>query len=225
MKYVYKIVAALGALSVIPLVVFLKTIYFKVSSTALNAIFTLGQLFGIETLDEAVKNNNGVAPKNIADSFSLYDLYNIFDGFSGKSSDGEFVEKLEAMITPAITSGVIVIMLVLCAVITAVFALVMKNNRYVIYSSIAGIGLSFMLKESFEAVAAPVLDGTISITTLTENFLGGLIGNFEELFLNTNFWFIPVVFGAVILWTVLYNYTLPDKEKKERKLMLGELDD
>ncbi|MGN1315778.1 MAG: hypothetical protein ACI4VW_01825 [Acutalibacteraceae bacterium] len=225
MKYIYKIVAALGALSVCPLIVFLDIIYYKISSAALGTLFYIGQLFGNETITQAIEENNGTVPEAIADTVSLYDLYGLFSSASGLANSGNITEKLEVLVSPAILAGVVLILIALCAVVTAVFAIVAKDNRKVIYSSVAGIGLSLIFKECFAAIAEPILDGTVSIATLMDSAWGDLIGEFEKFTLTTNFWFIPAVFGAIILWTVIYNYTLPDKEKRERKLMLGEADD
>ncbi len=225
MKYVYKIIAALGALSVIPVIIFAKTIYYKIASTAMASIFLIGQLFKIDALTDVIKEHNGVAPENIADITSLYDLYKLFTSISGNSSGSEALERLEVLIAPAITCAVALILVALCAIVTAVLAIVVKNNRAVIYSSIAGIGLSMVFKECFEGLASPILNGTVNFSTLLDSTWASLIGSFTELDLTTNFWFIPAVFGAVIIWTVLYNYTLPEKEKRERKLMLGEADD
>lgn len=225
MKYVYKIVAALGALSILPMIVFLENIFFKITSTALTAIFYIGQLLGKESITNVLEDNNGVVPNAIGDNVSLYDLYSLLSGFNSTGDNSETLEKFEVLITPVITSAVALILVAICAIITAIFAFVMKDNRKVIYSSIAGIGFSLVFKECFEGVAAPILEGTVSIATLMESLWGSLIGTFDELYLNTNFWFIPAAFGLIILWTVLYNYTLPANEKKERKLMLGEADD
>ena len=225
MKYVYKIVAALGALSVLPLIVFLKDIYFKITSTALSTVFYIGQLLGNEALNTAIQENGGKVPGAIADHYSLYDLYKLVSELDLPTGSGNMLEKIEPLIVPAITAAVALVLVAICAIVTAVLAFVVKDNRKVIYSSIVGIGLSLVFRECFEGLAAPILDGTVSIATLMESFWGALIGNFEALNLNTNFWFIPMVFGALILWTVLYNYTLPEKEKRERKLMLGEADD
>lgn len=225
MKYVYKIVAALGALSILPMIVFLENIYFKITSTALSAIFYIGQLLGKESITQFIEDNNGVVPGAIGDNVSLYDLYSLLSGFNGSGDNSETLEKFEVLISPLITSGIALVLIAICAVVTAILAFVMKDNRKVIYSSIAGIGLSLVFKECFEGVAAPILEGTVSISTLMESLWGSLIGTFDELCLNTSFWFIPAVFGFIILWTVLYNYTLPANEKKERKLMLGEGDE
>lgn len=222
MKYLYKIVAALGAISIIPLFVFLETLYFRIGSAALTAIFGIGNLLGIDALAEAT---NGEIPAGIADTYSPYELYKFLSDMGGFDTAGKLEGKFDILIAPAITGGVVLALLAICAIVTAVFAIFAKDNRKVIYSSVAGIGLSLMFKECFEGFTAPILDGSVSLATVTDSFWAGLIANFEELILNTNFWFIPVVFAAIILWTVLYNYTLPEKEKKERKLMLGEADE
>lgn len=225
MKYIYKIVAALGALSILPLIVFIEDIYFKISSTALSGVFYIGQLLGNEALTSAVQENGGNIPSAIADHYSLYDFYKLIADLDLSAASGNMAEKVEPLIVPGITAAVALVLVAICAIVTAVLAIVVKDNRKVIYSSIVGIGLCFVFKECFEGFAAPILDGTVSIATLMESFWGALIGNFEAFNLNTNFWFIPMAFGAIILWTVLYNYTLPDKEKRERKLMLGEADE
>lgn len=226
MKYVYKIVAALGALAVIPIMFFSKLFYYKITSVALDAIMLILKLTNSSALDELLAQTGGKAIEAIGDSMSLYDVFQTTSSLSGLlSQSGSDSSAFDAIKAPLIVFAVVAILIVLCAVVTAVFAIVFKNNRKVIYSSITGIGLSLILKESFEAIAAPVLEGTVSLSTLTGSVWGDLIGNVEEFFLTNNFWFIPVVFGAVILWTVLYNYTLPDDEKRERKLMLGEADD
>ena len=225
MKYIYKIVAAIGALTVLPMIVFLENIYFKISSTALNLVFSIGQLLGNEAIAQAIKDNNGVVPEAMADTLSLYEIYDLVATFSSAEGDGNLMDKFQVLVSPLITAGIVLALIAICAIVTAIFAFVVKDNRKVIYSSIAGIGLSLMFSECFEGVAAPILDGTISISTILESMWGGLIGNIDKFSLTTNFWFIPAVFGAIILWTVLYNYTLPENEKRERKLMLGEADD
>lgn len=227
MKYVYKIVAALGALAVIPLLLFTKLFYFKISSTALEAIMGILQMTGGNAAtEEILSQTGGKIPNAIAESMSFYDIYDTAASLKDFASKGDGLgDKLEILITPAIVFVVIIALIIICAVITALFALFAKNNRKAIYTSIAGIGLSLMANSAFEAIADPILDGTVSIATLMGSVWGGLIGEIDKFLLLTNFWFVPAIFAAVIIWTVLYNYTLPDNEKRERKLMLGEADD
>lgn len=221
MKYVYKIVAALGALAIVPVLLFTKIFYFNMSSIAVQLLAYIAQATGKTNI---LEQTGGKTPTGIADMFSFYELFDMFGSFSG-SGDRTVAETLGGVFTPVVLFAVVSLMVVICAIVTAILAIVVKNNRKVIYSGIVGIGLSFMLNCIFEDIAAPVIEGTVSLSTLLDSMWAGLLGNFDDLALSTNFWFIPAIFGAIILWTVLYNYTLPEKEKKERKLMLGEADE
>lgn len=223
MKYVYKIVAALGALSVIPMLGFLKIMYYKASSVAVQILAFIAELKGNSDIAEIVAENGGNLPENIADSMSVYDLVQLLDfskSFAGEGTEGKF----DAIIIPGIVLGIIAAMIVICAIVTAVFAFAAKNNRMVIYSSVCGIGLTFMFSKAFEAVAAPFLDQSISLSTILDSMWASFLGEIEVMTLTNEFWFIAAAFAGVIIWTVLYNITLPENEKKERKLMLGEED-
>ncbi len=223
MKYVYKIVAALGALSVIPMLGFLKIFYYKASSVAVQILAFIANMKGYDSIKDIAAENGGNLPNSIADTMSVYDLANLLDlskSFAGEGTEGKF----DLIIIPGIVLGIIAIMIVICAIVTAIFAFAAKNNRMVIYSSVCGIGLTFMFSKAFEAVAAPFLDQSISLSTLLESIWASFLGELEVMTLTNEFWFIAVAFGAVIIWTVLYNITLPENEKKERKLMLGEAD-
>ena len=220
MKYVYKIVAAIGALAVAPVLFFTDIFNYEISSFAVQILAYLAQMSGKSDLTTPY----GEAPTGIADTASFYELFELFSGFDA-SGEASLADTLGAIFTPVVLFAIVSLMLVVCAVVTAIFAIAAKNNRKVIYSSIVGIGLSFMLSSIFEDIAAPVMDGTVNLGTLLDNMWASLLGSIDKLSLSTDFWFIPAIFGAVILWTVLYNYTLPEKEKRERKLMLGEADD
>ena len=221
MKYVYKLVAALGALAIVPVLFFTKIFYFSMSSIALQLLAYIAQATGKTNI---LEQTGGKTPTGIADVFSFYDIYGMLGDFGG-SGDRTLQETLGGVFTPVVLFAVVSLMVVICAIVTAILAIVAKNNRKVIYSGIVGLGLSFMLSCIFEDIAAPIIEGTVSLSTLLDSMWAGLLGNIDEVALSTNFWFIPAIFGAIILWTVLYNYTLPEKEKKERKLMLGEADD
>ncbi len=223
MKYVYKIVAAIGALATIPMLIFSKIFHYSISSTALQILGYLAQMGGSSAMKDILEQTGGKTPTGIADVLSIYDIFDLASAMP--SGDGSLTEKLGGFITPLTLFGVVMALVAICAIVTAIFAFAAKNNRKVIYSSIVGIGLSFMLTCIFEDIADPVLDGTLSIATLLNSVWGGFLGEIDAFALTSSFWFIPITFGAVILWTLLYNYTLPEKEKKERKLMLGEADD
>lgn len=218
MKYVYKIVAALGALSIIPMLGFLKIFYYKASSVAVQILAFIANLKG----NTDILSENGDLPENIADTMSFYDFTSLLDLSEGLSGDA--AGKFDLILVPGIVLLVVAAMIVICAIVTAIFAFACKNNRMVIYSSTCGIGLTFMFSKAFESFAAPFLDQSISLSTLLDSMWASFIAELEVLTLTNEFWFIAVVFAAIIVWTVLYNYTLPENEKKERKLMLGEED-
>lgn len=222
MKYVYKIVAALGALSVIPMLGFLKIFYYKASSVAVQILAFIANMKGNADMKEILAENGGNLPQNIADTMSVYDLSGLLD-LSKSFSDGAG-DKFDLIVVPGIVLGIVAVLIVICAIVTAILAFAAKNNRMVIYSSVCGIGLTFMFSKAFEAVAAPFLDQSISLSTILDSMWASFLGELEVMTLTNEFWFIAVVFLAVIIWTVLYNITLPENEKKERKLMLGEED-
>lgn len=222
MKYVYKIVAALGALSVIPMLGFLKIFYYKASSTVIQILAFISSMKGNEDIKKIIAENGGNLPENIADTMSVYDLTGLLD-LSKSFSDGAG-DKFDLIVVPGIVLGIVAVLIVICAIVTAILAFAAKNNRMVIYSSVCGIGLTVMFSKAFEAVAAPFLDQSISLSTILDSMWASFLGEIEVMSLTNEFWFIAVVFLAVIIWTVLYNITLPEDEKKERKLMLGEED-
>lgn len=229
MKYVYKIVAAVVALAVIVAAICLPLVYISFESLIPSVLLTIGAYLKNDTAIQMLQDANGELPTGIAENFSLKDIL-----FPGNGSVAEIignidlgssdtaVKSLEPVISPAITFAVIFALILICAIVTAVIAIAAKDNRKVIYSAITGIGLSLMLPEAFEAVAAPFLNGEITLATISGSPLASLLGTVAKLELSSTFWFIPIIFACVIVWTILYNATLPEEEKRERKLVLGE---
>lgn len=224
MKYVYKIIAALGAIATIPMLLFSKIFSYVFSSSALETLFYLGQLFDKSFGSEILEQTGGKTPTGIADSTSLYELATLFKSF-GNLTDGGSNEELQKLIMPAIIFLILLALIVICAIVTAVFAIVAKNNRKVVYSSIVGIALCAMTHVAFESVVSPLLDGTLTTASIFNSTWATFIANVESISLTSSFWFVPLIFLVVIVWTVLYNTTLPENEKAERKLMLGEADE
>lgn len=232
MKYVYKIVAAIVALAVIVAAICLPLVYISFESIIPSVLLTIGAYLKNDTVTEVLESTNGELPSGIAENFSLKDLL-----FPTSDSIAEIISKididssdtaakaLEPIVSPAITFAIIFVLILICAIVTAVLAILVKDNRKVIYSAITGIGLSLMLPEAFEAVAAPFLNGEITLATISGSPLAALLGSVAKLEISSTFWFIPIIFACVIVWTILYNITLPEEEKLERKLMLGEIEE
>ncbi len=223
MKYVYKIIAALGSLCVLPALIFSPMFYYKISSIALQTLLTLLKSTSSDVADKL--SQYSTVPDAIADSSSIYSISSLIKSASGLANSSESIDfsKIFAEIrTPLITVVIIFMLIAVCAIVTAVLAIATKNNRKVVYSSLVGLGLSIMFKFAFESLAAPFLDGTISISNLINTWWASFIAEIEALELSTAFYIIPLIFIGVIVWTVIFNFTLPEKEKAERKRMLGE---
>lgn len=229
MKYVYKIVAAVAALAVIIAAICLPLVYISFESLVPSVLLTIGAYLKNDAATELLESTNGELPTGIAENIAIKDILSpstnsiaeILSGLGSETSE-TITEALKTVITPAIVLGIVFALILICAIVTAVIAIVAKDNRKVIYSAVTGIGLSLMLPEAFEAVAAPFLNGEITLATLSGSPLASLLGTVAKLEITSTFWFIPIIFACVIVWTILYNATLPEEEKRERKLMLGE---
>ena len=230
MKYVYKIVAAAVALAVVIVAICVPLVYISFESLLPSVLVTLGAYLKNDAATEILESTNGELPSGISENIAVKDILSpsansiaeVINSIGSEEMSETVMKALEPVIAPAITFAVIFALILICAIVTAVIAFVAKDNRKVIYSSITGIGLSIMLPNAFKAVAIPFVDGQITLATLSGSSLASLLGSVSKLELTTTFWFIPIIFACVIVWTLLYNATLPEKEKLERKLMLGE---
>ncbi len=231
MKITYKLVAALLSVIVIVVLVCAPLIYVGLYSATAQLLVNLGQAAGSETANEIIEQY-GTAPDHIGIDISfsgffdgeekeIMELIKIFSNDSNK----ETLKVIEPLVAPAITFAVVLVLLAVCAIVTVVLAFAAKDNRKVIYSSITGIGISLMAPQCFKAIAEPFLNGDITLAKIGGNSWLALIGDFDKVELSSVFWAVPIVFAAVILWTVLYNYTLPADEKKKRLVMIGEAED
>lgn len=230
MKLTYKLIAAALCVVVIAVIVCAPLIYVGIESAAAQLLVTIGQYAGTESAQEII-NEYGQAPDHIGidisfiglfdeDAKGTYELVKIF-------SDGDnsaTMKAIEPLIAPAITFAIVLVLLVVCAIATAVLAFAAKDNRKVICSCVTGIGLSLMVSQCFKAIAAPFLSGDITLAKIGGSSWLSLLGEIDAVELSSTFWAVPAVFGAIILWTVLYNYTLPADEKKKRLEMIGEAD-
>ena len=230
MKLTYKIIAAALAVIVVVVLVSAPLIYVGIQSTAAQLLVTIGQAAGNEYSDGLV-NDKGEVPNHIGIDISVMSIFDedaqgtaeIVKAFSNGDS-AQTLKLLEPVIAPAIVFVIVLIILLVCAIVAVVVAFAAKDNRKVIYPCVAGAIVSLMAPECFEAIAEPFLNGDITLAKLAGSSWITLLGDIDKIELASVFWFVPVIFVAVILWTMLYNYTLPADEKKKRLEMIGEAD-
>ena len=231
MKYVYKIVAALGALAVILVALVTPLVHIEIDSLIPGALVTIGALLDKDSVKDVANATKGELPTGIYEDISVKDLVapssntiaQALTQMGGEASE-ETMKALEPVMAPFFTFVVVFALILICAIVTAVVAFASKNNRNVYYLSIAGIFISLMASPCMKAIAAPFVNGEITLEALTGAGWAFLLGDITEISLPGTFWAVPAIFAGIMLWTFLFNATLPEKEKRERKLMLGEAD-
>ena len=229
MKLTYKIIAAALSLIVIVVLVAAPLVYVSMESVAAQLLVIMGQYAGSETAQEVV-NETGQIPDHIGidisvagilseESEALVELVNVFS--KGDNTENT-MNVLKPVIAPFFAFVAVLVLLAVCAIVTAIIAFAAKDNRKVICASVTGVFLSLMAPKCFEAVSIPFTDGTITLSKLAGSSWISLLGDIDKVELTSAFWFVPAAFATVILWTLLYNYTLPADEKKKRLEMIGE---
>lgn len=199
-KVVYKVVAALLALSVFPIVIFVPL--FQI----------VGQVFGETYIGEHV---------------SLYDIYKLF--FSKNSTfegfgDYKMTDEVRATMPWLITAGSFLALALVLALIIIFTASLCRKKMPVLFLSGAACLSVFGLFRSFRAFAAPYIDGTINIAKLgfmeegiLESIVSALV-KIELLQISSAGFYMFGLFAAIFLWTgafLLVEWGEPDKNKKK----------
>ena len=199
-KIVYKTVAVILALSVIPI-----------------AIFTpMFQIVGQITIGDSY----------VGEHVSFYDIYKLF--FSKNSTFGGFgdykmTDEVRSTMPWLITSGSFLGAALLLAIAAAVTAVVCRKKLPVFCISAAGCMAIFGLFRAFKAFAAPYLDGTISVAKLgfmEEGFLEAILAAIVKLVtlqISSAGFLMFGAFAAIFLWTgafLLVEWGEPETKKK-----------
>ena len=197
-KYVYKTVAALAALSVIPLTLFGKMVY------------VLGEV--------------SLGKTYVYEEMSLYEIYVDFIRTSGGFSsmrDMELTDAVRNVLPLLITAGVFYAAALLIAVAIAVTAFACRSRLPVLILSAVGFVCMICVYIFFNRFALPFTDGTIGVGDLTDGLLGMILGavlNIERLKLSSGALFSTLTFVGVFLWTGAYMVVdLGDKDAKPKK--------
>lgn len=226
MKYVYKIVCVALAIAVIGVVIFTPIFGVRIKSDAAGLVVYAAAQRGDEDALREIEENGGELPDHISETTSLYDLAFGDTGtfFAGFSTYFDISENRQAqvLVAPIITFAISLCFVVACALAVLIFGIFAKNNRKLIYSSIAGIGASFLATKCFSVIEDILVSGRVTIADIILEWWAPLIGNIVEVKLLDTLTIVPAIFAVVIVWTLLYNYTLTPEQKRERKRLLGE---
>ena len=231
MKLTYKLVSAALAIIIIAVIVFTPLVYVRIESLATQLLVTIGN-YAENQAAQDILNEKGQVPDHIGIEISIAGLFGddaqgtaeLVSALSDETNTAA-MEAIEPLIAPLITFVAVLAVLVICAIVTAVLAFAAKDNRKVICSGVAGVFLSLMVPQCFKAISTPLLNGDITLAKIAGSSWISLLGDIDGVELVSTFWAVPVVFGIIILWTLLYNYTLPADEKKKRLVMIGEAEE
>ncbi len=218
MKAFYKIGTALLALAIFPVLIFAPFVKIIVVSDVASFFSSTPTVL-------------------LDDSYSLLDLYklytenqSVFDQMNF-SFDSLPDTLMDAVRIPTIVFLCLFALLLLCAVLVVFFGLFSKNRRGAMVISALGAASAFGMNMSFNAIAKPLLNGSVSVTdllgeelmsqlsggmsalgeALTSLFGGGELVEIRLLALSGAYLFALLLFAAVIIWSVAFTLMEWDK--------------
>lgn len=206
----YRLVMAVLAVCVPVAAYFCDYIYIVTQST-------LFQLF-------AQLQGNSSDTGETYDTYSLHEIVKDFlplirDNADAASSLGDTLAPLK---TPAIFVAIFFVLAIVLAVVIFFFSCFSKKKTIPICIAGGGILSMIGLAVSFHYLAAPFLDGTISLSNFVSNaiisMLMPMVATITELRLSTGFFIMLFLFIAMILWA-LANKLIEagDKPPKQKK--------
>lgn len=199
-KIVYKTIAALLALSVIPIAIYAKMIQFVGS-------ISIGDSY-------------------VGEHMSLYEIYELFFGKNAiyhPSKGAQMSEKVRETMPWLITSGAFLAAALLVGIATAVVAVCCRKKLPTLILSAVGCMTVIGLFRAFKAFAAPYLDGTINLGDLGilgEGFLSSIASNLfklEILQISSAGFLMFGAFGVLLLWTAAFMLVEIGETKPARK--------
>ena len=218
MKAFYKIGTALLALAIFPVLIFAPFVKIIVVSDVASFFSSTPTVL----LDK---------------SYSLLDLYKLYTENKSVLQQADFSfaslpdTLMDAVRVPTIVFLSLFALLLICAVLVIFFGQFSKNRRGAMVLSAIGAASAFGMNMSFNDIAKPLLNGSVSITDLlgeklTEQLSGGMSalgdalmslfggGELVEirlLALSGAYLFALMLFAAVILWSVAFTLMEWDK--------------
>lgn len=225
MKILNRIVVFVLGMAVIPVMYFRTIIRLVVSLNTESSVYLLLSKILKETADSGMEI-----------TVSLKDVVKyITDGtifFNGSSFDFSKVPP-ELLVNKnwVIASAILVLVAILIAIVIAGCALFTKAHKTVMVLSATGAGCVFAAIQCFSHFTRPFLDGEMDIGSLIGNALSGenagllatlgsaLVSgsiNVDSFSLDSAIFTILIIFIGILLWTVAYYITLPEKEKVKK---------
>lgn len=223
MKILNRIVTFLLSIAVFPALVFRVLVRAVVSVNPDSSVYKILSAFVKDTIDRKME-----ITVSIKEAFQYWQ--NGTFSFGGMNFSIKNLPK-ELFVTKnwLIASGVLIAVTVLIAITIMGCSLFAQAHKTVMGLSAGALACLFAAVKCFGKFAAPFVNGTIDIGEMLANNLlnddAGLIGTIgsaalkgavkiDILQLSDAVFTLAVIFGLILLWTLAYYITLPEKEKK-----------
>ncbi len=188
MKYLYKITAALLSLAVLPVLIFAPIFDYRFNAPLL------------ELLKPGVKS--------IADIKSLHGLIILVKDLVGTDGAASGVsESLKEFIAPLISVIIFYILIAVFAILAAVLVFACKKRTPACFAAIFGIAFSQLFTIAFDSLFKPFVDGSISLATIFNAWWLGMVIGVEHIRISSAFYYVYMLFAAVLIWTAAYSLT------------------
>lgn len=206
MKYVYRIVNALLAATIFPVVLFLEFVLIRLSTSLFEAgleeTLTLKHIIGFFTGSDTIVG------------FTYDDI---------KKTPGipEFPVALEPVKAQLIATVVAFAIAIIAAIFIIIWSICSNKRLPVVISSVIGIASVITMNVCFNSAVAPIIDGTINVVKIfSSGWLVSLLG--EIIFVDTLCFAgfqngMIIVFLSLLIWTGAF-YLVEIGEPKEEKL-------
>ncbi len=205
MKILYRIVNALLALSVFPIVVFLDLVWFRVSPSVVD--------YGLE---------EKVSVKFIIDVITGKENFwheMIFNNTSGSSIT--WPAALDPVKGRLITFAVCFVLILLIALFILIWSICTSKRLPVMIASVGGLISTIVMICCFNSAAGLIMDGTINIVSVfSTGWLASLLGGFISVDLLSLGGFhsaLIFVFVGLIVWSGAYYLIELGEPKEEEK--------
>ncbi len=200
-RIVYKSVAALLSLAILPIAVF-------------SPMFRI--VGDVAFLDSYV-----------GEAVSFYDIYVLF--FSKGSSfegfgDLALSEELKSALPALITSGSFLVAMLLTAIVTVAVAIFGRKKRGILITSVLTVIFGIGMFVSFNAFASPFVDGTIGVSDLgligsgILNWLVGSVIDIKVLQISSAGFLMIGCAVATLLWTLAFILVEIGEEPANKKV-------
>ncbi len=209
LEIVRRVVSALLAAAVFPAAYFMEFIYTQVSTG----------------LIESAAMEWNITLKRVVDIVTGRDSISKILGFGDEAKEAFKWPSALDPVENLIIAFIICFAIVLVIALFLVFWSALSRNRYVpIVGAFLGIVAVFVMKHFFNQIAAPFIDGTISLLKLfSDGVIVSLIGNIvkigiDVLVLGTFRNAILICFFGILLWNLLFILVeLGDEEAAKEK--------